>query len=592
MFASLVCISLGLISRWQFAARHALDDDELQHLHFAWCIQQGIVPYRDFWDNHTPGLHHVLSALLDSEPPPAAAIGTMRGWMFLAGLPVLLVTFALARAIFSGNVAWMSVAWLSCCEAFIDKSVEIRPDALLSACVVGGLWGGAAAVREVREGRARLAAWAAGCSFGVGFTLSPKVLIPLGAAAVTDVLIACFRRIGARPTDPGATTEQRASAVAEGDRTRVSAHAAWCVAAFVVGFVLPIGAWMLHEWRVGALGAALRDTLIDNVGHLDRFSALLALQTAAPWGFFAAALGGSVVVAARWRCGAGDRGTAALFIVAVGWLVVLAYAVVMPSPYLQSTLLFVPLLAILAARLCAALVGGAVAPPEASDARGEPSHDPRRRAIARLGLVACLLIAVIHPLWRIHAKGEAEAPRLEASLARLDWIHGWTGEDDVVFDGRCAAVFRRHALRHPSLVRGILTAYHRGVLAPTIRDQLRDAGCTVVLRDFRSSELPPDDAAFIADHFVSMNDATGRDEPAYADVWLPGRVFDAAALTRGAPLDAIAAGVYTVRRVPPACDVTIDGRPVGAVVSLEPGRHDVAASSDATRVVIVRQPGQ
>ncbi|RJP40683.1 MAG: hypothetical protein C4547_02460 [Phycisphaerales bacterium] len=587
-------IALALAARWQFGQNHALDDDELQHLHFAWCIGQGIVPYRDFWDNHTPALHHLLATLLRPGDSPGDAIRMMRHWMFFAGLPVLAATFGLAKLLFGGRVAWMAVAWMACCEAYIDKSVEIRPDALLSACAVGGLWGWAVAIREGHCATARRALFSGGLSFGLGFVLSPKVVIALAAGGIAAVIVTFLTRtvVAAEGVDtaapvatPTGTARDPASA-RNGRRPIFMSAALACAAALGAGFAVPAGVWLVHEWRLGTLSAAIRDTLLHNVGHLDRFSSLLALETAAPWGFFAAALGGSVLVV---RAFIGGRKTAAapMFVVITAWLTAAMYAIVMPSPYLQSTLLFVPAFAIFAGRLSGALLNAGS--PHAAGCN-EVSAAPRRN-VARLGVVACVAVAAVHPLWRIDAKGEAEGPRLASALAHLDWIHGWTSDDDVVFDGRCAAVFRRHALRHPSLVRGILTGYHRGEITPTIRDQLRTSGCTVYLRDFRSRQLPAEDAAFIATHYVSMKDATGR-EDAYEDLRLPGRAFDAAGLANGGGLDVIAAGLYTVRRVPPDCDVLIDGHPVDAPVTLDVGLHRVTACDKASRVTIVRQPGQ
>lgn len=37
------------------------DSDEPQHLHVVWSWTEGLIPYRDFFDNHTP-LFHVLCA--------------------------------------------------------------------------------------------------------------------------------------------------------------------------------------------------------------------------------------------------------------------------------------------------------------------------------------------------------------------------------------------------------------------------------------------------------------------------------------------------------------------------------------------------
>ena len=40
------------------------DQDEFEHLQFAWLIGQGEIPYRDFFEHHTPLLQFALAPLL------------------------------------------------------------------------------------------------------------------------------------------------------------------------------------------------------------------------------------------------------------------------------------------------------------------------------------------------------------------------------------------------------------------------------------------------------------------------------------------------------------------------------------------------
>ena len=40
--------------------RRFFDLDEFQHLHMAWLMAQGLVPYVDFYEHHTPLLHLLL----------------------------------------------------------------------------------------------------------------------------------------------------------------------------------------------------------------------------------------------------------------------------------------------------------------------------------------------------------------------------------------------------------------------------------------------------------------------------------------------------------------------------------------------------
>ena len=49
--------------RLQLLMVRAFDADELQHLHSAWLVSEGFLPYRDYFQHHTPGLHYLLRPL-------------------------------------------------------------------------------------------------------------------------------------------------------------------------------------------------------------------------------------------------------------------------------------------------------------------------------------------------------------------------------------------------------------------------------------------------------------------------------------------------------------------------------------------------
>ena len=44
-----------------FLVHRRFDIDELEHAHAAWCVAQGLIPYRDFFEHHPPALY-LLSA--------------------------------------------------------------------------------------------------------------------------------------------------------------------------------------------------------------------------------------------------------------------------------------------------------------------------------------------------------------------------------------------------------------------------------------------------------------------------------------------------------------------------------------------------
>ncbi|TMQ55335.1 MAG: hypothetical protein E6K72_06495, partial [Candidatus Eisenbacteria bacterium] len=48
-----------LVTRVLYILHHRADSDEPQHLHVAWGWTQGLIQYRDLFDNHAPLFHLV-----------------------------------------------------------------------------------------------------------------------------------------------------------------------------------------------------------------------------------------------------------------------------------------------------------------------------------------------------------------------------------------------------------------------------------------------------------------------------------------------------------------------------------------------------
>ena len=51
-------VLLGVVLRIGVVVNRSIDPDESQHLHVAWLVAQGQVPYRDFWEHHLPFFHY------------------------------------------------------------------------------------------------------------------------------------------------------------------------------------------------------------------------------------------------------------------------------------------------------------------------------------------------------------------------------------------------------------------------------------------------------------------------------------------------------------------------------------------------------
>jgi 4-amino-4-deoxy-L-arabinose transferase-like glycosyltransferase len=123
----------ALLLRVVYALHFKMDTDEPQHLHVAWCWVQGLLPYRDLFDNHMP-LFHILSAPLVwllGERPDLLIL------MRLAMLPLYVASLAcvywIGRTLWGPRVGLWAAVWAAFLRPLFVDSVEYRADDLWMA---------------------------------------------------------------------------------------------------------------------------------------------------------------------------------------------------------------------------------------------------------------------------------------------------------------------------------------------------------------------------------------------------------------------------------------------------------------------------
>ncbi len=103
--------------------------DEFEHIHSAWLISIGKLPYADFYQNHNPLFWYTLLPFLGLFGETTTTPIVLRVVMFILTLGIVYQTYRLAReATGSWETAFYAVLLLLPVLIFIQKSVEIRPD--------------------------------------------------------------------------------------------------------------------------------------------------------------------------------------------------------------------------------------------------------------------------------------------------------------------------------------------------------------------------------------------------------------------------------------------------------------------------------
>ena len=172
--------------------------DELEHLHFSWCVWRGLVPYVDYFEHHTPWFHFFLAQFFDFydvERLPEDALGftfMARYLMWLAAGATLGLTFLLGRSWRDARTGLVAAFLLGNTAFFLAKSFEIRPAVPAAALLLLSVWlallGTRRAVASEPGGRTRLLV--SGLALGAAVMITQKVLfVGPGYAAVVFWLL-------------------------------------------------------------------------------------------------------------------------------------------------------------------------------------------------------------------------------------------------------------------------------------------------------------------------------------------------------------------------------------------------------------------
>jgi hypothetical protein len=182
--AFLLCgaLILHLLYAWHFR----IDSDEPQHLHVVWAWANGLLPYRDVFDNHAPlfqALNAPLFHLLGVRPDILLP-------MRLVMIPIFALTIGcvwkISFTFYSPRTALWTVLFATFLPSFFLTSVEFRPDQLWTLAWLLTLT--ILTTNQATLGRA----FVAGLCLGVAFSVSMKsslMFVTLALALVGTLIL-------------------------------------------------------------------------------------------------------------------------------------------------------------------------------------------------------------------------------------------------------------------------------------------------------------------------------------------------------------------------------------------------------------------
>lgn len=215
--ATLVLLAAWLLVLGVFV--RPMDHDEVEHLHCAWLVSRGQVPFRDFWQHHSPMIYLAFAPLMRLPIDPIYTPIAAR--LIGAGLTlgVAIIGWKMARAVWGDDVrprtyVFMWIVILPLIELFTP-----RPDLPATLLVFAGL-----ALVIMTGEYTKLRYFAGGLLQGLGLSFSPKLYLLLLAPVIASFW---FHRLHAIP---------RLAAFGLG----------------VLGGVVPLAAYLVHHDLVDA----------------------------------------------------------------------------------------------------------------------------------------------------------------------------------------------------------------------------------------------------------------------------------------------------------------------------------------------------
>jgi 4-amino-4-deoxy-L-arabinose transferase-like glycosyltransferase len=403
------------LARLPVLSHQFFDPDEFEHAHAAWCVFKGMIPYKDFFEHHTPFYYYALSPFfrwfhVDLSFDSASHFLTFaRGLSLLVALLSVALVFLLGRLLTERRIGVWAGFLLVAQPFFFEKMTEIRPDVLALPFFLGGLCFLLNGLARSRNS-AKSSLWpflAGGLCLGAAIMCTQKMLFVLpglGAGLGIWALFSGFH---------GGTNAGRGSRML-------------ATVACLVGICITVGlTWAAFALHHGGSQFITNNFLLNSKWKHVSHEQLLRLLEASWPVLILCLLGASASMVRFLRSEQAQYGGVLLLSTLTGLIVGI---LIVPGAHRQYYLILLPIIALFAAEGLFVLV------------------DLVREGIRPWLLVLALMLLSILPALDLR---DAFASRNDSQLARLHYVFESTKPTDLVMDGiEGSGVFRPHALYH------------------------------------------------------------------------------------------------------------------------------------------------
>ncbi len=193
-----------LLARIPLMLVRTLGPDEFEHSHAAWCVFKGMVPYKDFFEHHTPWYYFTLAPFFRWFEVDQSFDSARHFLLFGRGLSLVIstlsavVAFLIGRLLANRTVGLLAALFLVGQPVIVQKTLEIRPDVLALLFFLGGIWFLLRGLRQNDEPHKQPLRWlfAGGLCLGAAIMCTQKALFVLpGALTGLGLWVLAGRRL-------------------------------------------------------------------------------------------------------------------------------------------------------------------------------------------------------------------------------------------------------------------------------------------------------------------------------------------------------------------------------------------------------------
>ena len=180
VFYLYLCLSIGLIIAGCISIY--IDQDELENLHCSWMISKGLVPFRDFWQHHSPLFWITLAPVIQLFKPSILIINISRISAISTYLGSCFIGWRIAKVVWKESADLSFYLLIFASVTLGSQFFCLRPDMLMILLLLLGI----RFILMVPKG-GFLPIFCAGICMGLAESFAPKQFLLLLLPLITIV---------------------------------------------------------------------------------------------------------------------------------------------------------------------------------------------------------------------------------------------------------------------------------------------------------------------------------------------------------------------------------------------------------------------